>query len=406
MVQGSGQGIVVSGQGQNLLPAPAGASVPSDPSVLSLAWGDLKDNDQALPYSDVRQKDNYSCGAAASMSVGGLFKVGPKTLEEWKTVLGTTVEHSTEPMRIVEYFTELGLAVTACHDLTIDDLRAAWRQGKACICPIQEYGVPSKQASFNYGHYVAVAAVWPGFVQVQDPSIDNVLEGEGADQAPGQMVIDYKRWNEGWHDEDWRKKQYKHFAIMIGRRAVDPEDDDDEDDDAGDGSKKGTGANGERNGKSNGNSGDNSSGGDNDGKPAPNAALATRHSPLTTTDAQRQAVQAVLGDVLGRMFGKEAKQAARAAAAKGKDLEAWIAGFYPGHRANLFTALEAPALLLRQYFQVVDTQGIAAAITGESMRLLRDMYNRDTPAQFAAKLESWPTQRAAEWAEKILEGQC
>jgi len=379
-----------------LLPAPAGSSVPSVPSVSSLAWGDLKDNDQALPYPDVPQKDNYSCGAAISMSVGGLFKVGPKTLEEWKTALGTTVEHSTEPMRIVEYFTELGLAVTACHDLTIDDLRAAWRQGKASICPIQEYGVPSKQASFNYGHYVGVAAVWPGFVQVQDPSIDNVLKGQDADQAPGQMVIDYQRWNAGWHDEDWRKKQFVHFAIMIGRRAVDAEDDDDEDD--GTGGNKGNGE--KEKGDSNGNGTKNTSGGNNDGKSAPNSNTAA-----TAAAAQRQGVQAVLADVLGRMFGKESKQAARAAAAKGQGLEAWLAGFYPAHRANLLTALEAPALLMRSQGQPINTQAIADAITTESMGLLRDMYNRDTRAQFAAKLETWPTERAQAWAEKILKGE-
>jgi HK97 family phage portal protein len=192
---------------------------------------DLRPGDELLDVPDIRQADNYSCGAACAMAVGKYFGVGPDELEEWKKELGTTEKDSTRPMAIVEYLTSLGLAVQAAGDMTLEDLTNFWREGVPIICPIQEYGVPSKQASFNYGHYVVVIGVGLGQVFVQDPSIDNALgkaggdvplstPDMGTDAAPGRMLIDQETWLKVWHDSDADGRQYVQFGIAVSDAVI------------------------------------------------------------------------------------------------------------------------------------------------------------------------------------------
>ncbi len=172
-----------------------------------------------LNVPDIRQQDNYSCGAACAMAVGKYFGVGPESLDGWKHELHTDVEESTRPLRIVGYLRQLGLDVSFRDMLTLDDLTACWCAGRPVICPIQEYGVASKQASFEYGHYVVVIGRALGHTFVGDPSIDNVLEGEDADQAPGRMLITDEKFADVWHDRDADGNLYVRFGIIVGPQA-------------------------------------------------------------------------------------------------------------------------------------------------------------------------------------------
>ncbi len=190
---------------------------------------------ELLDVEDIRQPNQYACGAAAAMCCGKFFNVGPDTIEEWEAALGTTLERSTHPMRIVEYLTELGLAVTASHNLTVDDLREFWERGMPVICPVQDYGDRRQEgASFAYGHYLTVIGATMGFVFAQDSSVDNVSEGSGSIQAPGRVMIEESDWMAAWHDEDVDGKPYIQFGIAVAARvedivAGDEEDDADED---------------------------------------------------------------------------------------------------------------------------------------------------------------------------------
>ena len=188
---------------------------------------------ELLDLPDIRQKDHYSCGAAVAMAVGRYFNVGPTSLEEWKHALGTSEKNSTSPPAIIRYLRSLGLDVTARPQMTIEDLHAAWQDGKPVICPIQEYGVPSKQASFNYGHYVVVIGQGLGEVFVFDPSIDNALAKPGGTvgkgkpdpdvlQAPGRSLIPVEKWMKVWHDRDAAGRRYVQYGIVVGgnRRQV------------------------------------------------------------------------------------------------------------------------------------------------------------------------------------------
>lgn len=177
-----------------------------------------------LEVPDVRQPDDFSCGACVTMAAAAYFGIGeqtgtgPQTLDEWKQLLGTTVEQSTSPESVVQGLQSVGLAAEGRQNMTVEDLEQCWRDGKPVICPIQEYGAPDKKADFAYGHYVVVigCSLRMGYVFVQDPAIDNIMEGEGADAVAGRMMIDIGKWQGIWHDEDTEGNKYIHYGIVVG----------------------------------------------------------------------------------------------------------------------------------------------------------------------------------------------
>jgi hypothetical protein len=173
------------------------------------------DDDCLVELPDVRQNDTYSCGAAVAMSVGKYFGVGPDTLKEWKDLLGTTRAKSTTPEAICKVLTDLGCQVVCKQDMTEDDLCYYHKLGIPVICPIQEWGDPRVKAADTYGHWVAVIGVGFGYVFVQDPSIDNVMDGEGGDYAEGRMMIKCEHWDDVWHDEGVGDEPYDHYGIAV-----------------------------------------------------------------------------------------------------------------------------------------------------------------------------------------------
>lgn len=169
-----------------------------------------------IEVNDIRQEDTYSCGAICAFTVGSYFGVGPKTKEEWIKALHTNVEDSTRPTAIADFLSSLGLEAIEQHGMSIANLKECWMEGNPVIVPLQEYGIPSKMASFSYGHFVVVIGCDLGYVFVQDPSIDNVLEGEDSDAAPGRMMISEKDWMNIWWDKDADGNQYNRYGIIVG----------------------------------------------------------------------------------------------------------------------------------------------------------------------------------------------
>lgn len=185
-----------------------------------------------LDVPDVRQPNRYSCGAAASMCVGKFFEVGPDSIQEWEAALGTTLEKSTHPMRIVQYLSQLGLAVTAAQGMTIDDLRMFVSKGCPVICPVQDYGDQREPgAAFLYGHYLTVIGVIDNYVICQDSSEDDVI-APGADsiQADGKIIIDADTWMEAWHDQDADGNKYINFGIAVAQELDQPGPEDSDED--------------------------------------------------------------------------------------------------------------------------------------------------------------------------------
>jgi predicted double-glycine peptidase len=158
--------------------------------------------DELLDVPHIQQDDSYSCGAAAAMSVGKFYNVGPDTIDEWKQALGTDQERSTSPPAIASCLSSLGLPVRGFSDMTIADLDTCWRAGFPVICPIQQYGSPT---DFANGHYVVVVGVAPWQVVVNDPAA-----------TLGRARIEQQRFEQAWHDRDADGNRYIRFGIVVG----------------------------------------------------------------------------------------------------------------------------------------------------------------------------------------------
>ena len=207
--------------GASRIANPNGKPSKALPGKKGIYYKELGEPLRLLDLPDIRQPDNYSCGASITASVARYFGIGletgtgPKTVEEWKKLLGTTIQRSTSPDAILTGLESVGLEAIAQQNMTVEDLAQACKEGKPVICPIQEYGAPDKKADYAYGHYVAVIGVAMGQVFVQDPAIDNVMEGEGADAARGRMMIEAGKFEGIWHDEDTEGNRYFHYGIIV-----------------------------------------------------------------------------------------------------------------------------------------------------------------------------------------------
>jgi HK97 family phage portal protein len=173
---------------------------------------------QMLEVPDIRQEDQYSCGACAAMSVGRYFGVGPKSLESWKAALGTTLQLSTHPQAIAKFLGELGLHVEMKERMSVDDLQQYTRLGWPVICCVQDYGNRREPgAAFAYGHYLTVVGVGFGRVFCQDASIDNVIEDEADNiTEPGKIMVPFDVWNKVWYDQDVEGTPFEHLGICVG----------------------------------------------------------------------------------------------------------------------------------------------------------------------------------------------
>jgi HK97 family phage portal protein len=159
-------------EGKNPLPDGAGEITYHPANMTVVPVGPEPDEDEATPadaadlgkelldLEDVRQPTHWSCGAAAAMATGRYFGKGPVTIEEWIEALGTDLAQSTDPMRIVAYLSSLGLAVTACHDLTVDDLREFWKKGMPVICCVQDWGDRRGRGPTSFTGITSQSSAW------------------------------------------------------------------------------------------------------------------------------------------------------------------------------------------------------------------------------------------------------
>ena len=169
-----------------------------------------------VPAPDIPQPGDYECGACQAMTVGKLRGVGPATLSGWVKLLETTVEYSTNPMKIVQVLQALA-HVHARHGMTLTDLQEYTRAGWYVIVPVQDYGkrVDAK-AKFPYGHYLGVTKVDTDFVVCQDSTEDNITRGSESVQAPGRILIRHAEFLKSWHDIDQYGNKYIQFGIAVG----------------------------------------------------------------------------------------------------------------------------------------------------------------------------------------------
>lgn len=160
-------------------------------------------------FPDIRQTKNWDCGAAACMSVGKHFGVGPDTLEEWRELLDTNSRDGTNIHPIIDALDSLGLHTVRPaegEEWNLASLRSWTQANHVILCPIQRGGSPSSQDKSEQGHWVVVLSVDEdtGDVSVQDP-------------VTGPRTIKRDGWLERWHDKDEGGKEYVQFGIAVGR---------------------------------------------------------------------------------------------------------------------------------------------------------------------------------------------
>lgn len=111
-----------------------------------------------------------------------------------------------------------------------------------------------------------------------------------------------------------------------------------------------------------------------------------------------------LMDVLGRMLTKEANAAQRIVDSK-DDLEKWMHEFYGRHTALLTEAFRpaCAALALTGETEFANPANLAAWHVSRSTEALRAAYNSDSREAFAKRLKAWPTDRAKELTEQVLQ---
>lgn len=173
-----------------------------------------------IDLPDIRQPDNYSCGAGALMSIACHYNVGPAEIEGFKVEMGTNPDNGTYYRRLVEYANRLGLNASVKIGMTRRQLRQLLDQRIPVILSMQAYALdpdvykdPDHQ---DDGHYiVAVGYDKHNYFYFMDPSIT------GRRGYLSWRELD-KRWQENEGSEV--KEFYRHLGIIVrpGRRRSGP----------------------------------------------------------------------------------------------------------------------------------------------------------------------------------------
>lgn len=204
--------------------ADPGSKKPGDPLLNKTPTSVRKDvkageqdpsNPLILGVPDICQPNHFSCGLCATWEVAKFFGVGPDSYDEWQKILGTSVEESTHPERIVKALTDLGLTIEARQNMTYEDLELQWLSGHPVIICCQDYGVfVPREAKFPYGHYLVVIGAFMDKVLCQDSSEGNVVRGSDSIQEDGRVLIDRAKFEENWVDVDVDGNKYDHYGIV------------------------------------------------------------------------------------------------------------------------------------------------------------------------------------------------
>jgi predicted double-glycine peptidase len=193
--------LVIAGDGPTVV-APAVKRARSRP----IAEGAIK-----VPVPTIEQPDEYSCGAAALMSVCSFYGVGPKRIASFKRQLQTDPIQGTNYHNMIRYAESLDLEVRWKSGMTTEELDEHLRQARPVICSIQAYSddpMAYNDPQYNRdGHYVVAIGFDRDNYFFMDPS----LRRRRGFLPRAEFV---RRWhdNEGTDEEP---KIIEHLGIAI-----------------------------------------------------------------------------------------------------------------------------------------------------------------------------------------------
>lgn len=128
----------------------------------------------ALPVPIVRQATNYSCGAAALLSVLYYWGVYDEPESDLYPLLKTSTQDGTDPREILPVAEKLGLTGMMRLGVTLDELRAALRRGETPILDIQAWSGEEDTPwpdTWEDGHFVVLVAMDRTYAYFMDPVV-------------------------------------------------------------------------------------------------------------------------------------------------------------------------------------------------------------------------------------------
>lgn len=156
-----------------------------------------------LPLPITVQETNYSCGAAAALSVLRYWQAYGGDEQSLYKLLETSPKDGTPPENIARGLSQLGLQAALRENMTLDDLRAALRRGDSVILDIQAWrndeDTPWSQR-WEDGHYVVLAGMDEHYAYLMDPS----TEGRYTYLPLSELL-------ERWHDYEDRGGQVRRY---------------------------------------------------------------------------------------------------------------------------------------------------------------------------------------------------
>jgi D-aminopeptidase len=151
---------------------------------------------------EVQQPDDYSCGAAMTLSVSLVEGLGLDELELVKKELGTTTEHGTYYGNIVTYLNKIGIEPIVHQQVSKEELKEWLNEKRPVIISMQAYAqdacVYDDPRNNDNGHYIAAVGYdQEDYIYFRDPS----LKGRYGFLSFDELA---KRWheNEGSTNEE------------------------------------------------------------------------------------------------------------------------------------------------------------------------------------------------------------
>jgi predicted double-glycine peptidase len=172
----------------------------------SIAEGAIK-----VPVPAIEQPDDYSCGAAALLSVCSYYGVGPRKLARLKRELRTDPVQGTDYHNMIRYAESLGLEVRWKAAMTTEELDEHLRQGRPVICSIQAYSddpMAYNDPRYNRdGHYVVAIGLDRDNYFFMDPSLRR-----------RRGFLPRAEFVQRWHDNEGTEEEpriIEHLGIAI-----------------------------------------------------------------------------------------------------------------------------------------------------------------------------------------------
>lgn len=181
-------------------------------NISSFVTPKIPSNALSLPM--IRQKQNYSCGPAALLSVFYYWQVFQGLEKDLYEPLKTDPEQGTEGIKMAEVARMFGLGATVSSDVTFSELRYFLDMQKTVILEIQawpfkNYGNTPWRDIWDEGHFVVLIGMDDHYAYFMDTAIEEI----------GYVYVPLEELNERWHNVaqglDGISRPYQHFVIII-----------------------------------------------------------------------------------------------------------------------------------------------------------------------------------------------